>query len=148
VTTVTDRRPIACLAWGSAALRLGLRDRFIGWSSDARQRNLPFIACNTRFLILPWIEVPHLASHLLARAARRIAADWTARYAHAVYYLETFIETGRFRGTCYRAANWVTLGRTTGRGPKAPTHAQRVPVKEVLGYPLVRDFRQRLSRVD
>lgn len=141
VTTRTGR-PVACLAWSSPPRHLGLRDRFIGWSPAVRRSNIHLIAYNTRFLILPWVEVPHLASHLLGRAARRIAADWTELYAHPVYYLETFIDPARFRGTCYRAANWIVLGRTSGRGNNAPTQERRVPIKEVLGYPLVRNFRQ------
>ena len=102
-------RPIACLAWSSAPRHLGPRDRFIGWSAPQRRANIHLLAYNSRFLILPWVQVPHLASHLLARVARRIAADWQALYAHPVYLLETFIDPQRFRGTCYRAANWIYL---------------------------------------
>ncbi len=141
-------RPIACLAWCSAARNLGPRDRFIGWSADARRRNVRFLAYNTRFLILPWIEVPHLASHILGAAARMISGEWERLYAHPVHFLETFVDATRFRGTCYRAANWVSLGRTTGRGPNAPTHEPRVPVKEILGYPLTKHFRDLLSRLE
>jgi len=140
-------RPIACFAWSSAARHLGPRDRFIGWSAAARRANIRFLACNTRFLLLPWVEVPHLASHLLGAMARRIAADWEALYGHPVYYLESFVEVGRFRGTCYRAANWVFLGKTTGRGNNAPTKEPRVPVKEVLGLPLTKRFREILGAV-
>jgi hypothetical protein len=98
-------------------------------------------------LILPWVRVPHLASHLLSRVARVLSADWERLYKHAVYYVETFIDPARFQGTCYRAANWSFLGRTTGRGHNAPTHGPKQPKKEVLGYPLVADFRERLSGV-
>ncbi len=137
-------QPIACLAWSSAPRHLGCRDRFMGWDPPARRRNLHLIAYNTRFLILPWVSVPHLASHLLSRMAARISADWERMYAHPVYLLETFIDPGRFRGTCYRAANWVVVGRTTGRGKDDLTHRPNRPVKEVLVYPLHRRFRELL----
>jgi hypothetical protein len=139
-------RPIACLAWSSAPLQLGPRDRFIGWSPEARRRNLRFLAYNTRFLILPWVRVPHLASHLLGRMARLLPADWERIYGHTLHYLETFTDPSRFRGTCYRAANWVFLGRTTGRGKDAPTKKRTVPLKEILGYPLSPRFRELLSK--
>jgi len=141
---VAGDRPVACFAWGSAPGALGIRDRFIGWSRAARQRHLRLLAANTRFLILPWVRVPHLASHLLGQMAARIATDWEQVYAHPVVWLETFIDPARFRGTCYRAANWIVLGRTSGRGHRAPTKRPTRPIKEVLGYPLVRDFRRRL----
>jgi hypothetical protein len=139
-------RPIACFAWSSAPRHLGCRDRFIGWSAEARRQNLRFLAYNPRYLILPWVEVPHLASHLLGRIARRLPADWQQAYGHPVYFLETFVDPQRFRGTCYRAANWLVLGRTTGRGKDDQTWRPNRPIKEVLGYPLVRDFRERLAR--
>ena len=141
-------RPIACMAWSSAPRHLGSRDRFIGWSSQARLANMRLLAYNTRFLILPWVTVPHLASHLLGRIAKRLSADWQAVYAHPIYFLETFIDPQRFRGTCYRAANWTLLGHTTGRGKDAPTRAANRSIKQVLGYALVKDFRQRLARLD
>src|SRR5579872_4206759 len=109
-------RPIACLAWSSAPRHLGSRDRYIGWSAEARRRNIRYIAYNTRFLILPWVAVPHLASHILGRVALTLSRDWEQMYGHPVYFAETFIDPGRFRGTCYRAANWQLLGLTTGRG--------------------------------
>lgn len=140
-------RPIACFAWSSAARHLGPRDRFIGWSQEARRRNIRFIAYNTRFLILPWVQVPHLASYLLGRMARLVSLDWEEVFAHPVFYLETFVDPSRFRGTCYLAANWVFLGKTTGRGKDAPTKKPTRSVKEVLGYPLTKRFRELLSRV-
>jgi len=143
----TGTRPIACVAWSSAPRHLGSRDRFIGWSAAARRQNVRFLAYNTRFLILPWISVKHLASHILGRMAKLVPADWAALYGHPVYFLETFVDPQRFRGTCYRAANWVLLGRTTGRGNNAPTKKATLPIKEVLGYPLCRDFRQRLANI-
>lgn len=140
-------RPIACMAWSSAPRHLGSRDRFIGWDKQARLRNIRLVAYNTRFLVLPWVVVAHLASHILGRMARVLSADWHRLYAHPIYFVETFIDPQRFRGTCYRAANWTVMGETTGRGKDAPTRAQNRSIKEVLGYPLVKDFRQRLSQV-
>ena len=136
------------MAWSSAPRHLGSRDRFIGWGADARLANIRLLAYNTRLLILPWLTVAHLASHLLGRIARRLSADWQALYAHPIYFVETFIDPGRFRGTCYRAANWIVMGQTTGRGKDAPTCAPNRSIKNVLGLPLVKDFRQRLSQLD
>lgn len=143
----TQGRPIACLAWSSAPRHLGCRDRFIGWSAEARRRNIRFIAYNTRYLILPWVQVPHLASHILGQMARILPRDWEQVYGHPVYFLETFVDPQRFRGTCYRAANWIMLGRTTGRGKNDQTWRPNRPIKEMLGYPLRRDFRQLLSQI-
>jgi hypothetical protein len=138
-------RLLACLAWSSAPRHLGPRDRFIGWSKEQRGRNLRFLAYNPRFLILPWVQVPHLASHILGRMARILPADWERIYGHDVVYLETFVDPTRYKGTCYRAANWTVLGQTTGRGKDDLTHKANRSLKEVLGYPLCRDFRQRLG---
>jgi hypothetical protein len=137
-------RPIACMAWSSAPRHLGSRDRHIGWSAEARRRNIRFVAYNTRFLILPWVEVPHLASHILGSIASSLSKDWEHLYDHPVYFAETFIDPGRFRGTCYRAANWKLLGLTTGRGKDDMTHRPNRPVKEVLGYALTPRFRELL----
>ncbi len=142
-----QNRPIACLGWSSAPRHLGPRDRFIGWSADARRNNIRFLAYNTRFLILPFVTVPHLASHILACMARQVSIGWESLYGHPIYYLETFIDPRRFRGTCYRAANWIVLGLTTGRGKDAPTRTPNRSFKEVLGYPLTKDFRHRLCEV-
>jgi hypothetical protein len=109
-----QERPIAALAWSSAPRHLASRDRFIGWSGEARRRNIRFIAYNTRFLILPWVQVPHLASYILGRIVRWLSEDWQALYGHPIYFLETFVDPERFRGTCYRAANWLWLGRPRG----------------------------------
>jgi hypothetical protein len=136
-----QERPIACLSWSSAARHLGSRDRFIGWSPQARLKNIRLLAYNSRYLIMPWVKVEHLASHLLGRMAKVLSLDWQRVYGHPIYYLETFIDPQRFRGTCYRAANWQVLGVTTGRGKDAPTHRPNRPIKEVLGYPLVKDAR-------
>jgi uncharacterized protein DUF4338 len=146
-TFYAQDRPIACLSWSSAPRHLGSRDRFIGWSPQARLENIRLLAYNSRFLILPWVTVEHLASHLLGRMAKVLPLDWQRVYGHPIYYLETFIDPQRFRGTCYRAANWQVLGMTTGRGKDAPTHRPNRPIKEVLGYPLVKDFRARLCAI-
>jgi len=141
----SGQRLLACLAWSSAPRHLGPRDRFIGWSQDQRRRNLRFLAYNPRFLILPWVQVPHLASHILGRMARMLPADWQRIYGHEVVFLETFVDPTRYKGTCYRAANWMVLGQTTGRGKNDLTHKANRPIKQILGYPLGRDFRQRLG---
>src|ERR1700731_2282766 len=140
-------RPIACLAWSSAPRHLGSRDRYIGWSAEARRRNIRFLAYNTRFLILPWVTVEHLASHILARMAKRLSEDWERLYQHPIYFVETFVDPTRFRGTCYRAANWIRLGETTGRGKDDHTNRPNRSIKEVLGYPLTRRFRELLQEV-
>ena len=141
-------RPIACVAWSSAPRHLGSRDRFIGWGAQARLVNIRLLAYNTRFLILPWVRVAHLASHILGRMARMLSADWQRLYAHPIYFVETFIDPQRFAGTCYRAANWKVMGQTTGRGKDDRAHKANRSIKQVLGYPLVKDFRQRLSQLD
>lgn len=140
-------RPIACLAWSSAPRHLGPRDRFIGWSAEARRKNIRFLAYNTRYLILPFVRVEHLASHILGCMAQRLSEEWDRMYGHPIHYLETFVDPGRFRGTCYRAANWKVLGLTTGRGKDAPTKKPNRSIKEILGYPLTKDFRARLCEV-
>jgi hypothetical protein len=139
-------RPVACLAWSSAPRHLGSRDRYIGWNAEARRRNIRFIAYNTRFLILPWVHVPHLASHILGKVTRALSDEWKRMYGHPVYFAETFIDPGRFRGTCYRAANWQLLGLTTGRGKNDHTNKPNRPIKEVLGLPLTRRFREYLCQ--
>src|SRR5256886_11220865 len=140
-------RPIACVAWSSAPRHIGSRDRYIGWSGEARRRNIRFLAYNTRFLILPWVKVKHLASHILGRMAARISEDWQRMYGHPIYFLETFVDPERFRGTCYRAANWVVLGKTTGRGKQSNSYVPNRPIKAVLGYPLTKRFRELLGEV-
>jgi hypothetical protein len=138
-------RPVACLMFSSAPRHLGPRDRFIGWSPAARRGNIRFIAYNPRFLIPPWIEVPHLASHVLGRVARILPEEWRRVYGHPVYFLETFVDPTRYRGTCYRASNWVLMGRTTGRGKNDQTNKPNRSIKDVWGYPLVKHFRELLS---
>jgi len=140
-------RPVACLAWSSAPRHLGSRDRFIGWDKQARLKNIALLAYNTRFLILPWVTVPHLASHILGRMTRALSAEWQRVYAHPIYFVETFIDPQRFAGTCYRAANWKVMGHTTGRGKDDLSHKTNRSIKQVLGCALIKDFRQRLSQV-
>ncbi len=140
---VRDRegRDVACLLFGAAAWRCAPRDRHLGWDDAERSAGLAQIANNTRFLILPWLRVPHLASHVLGAIARRIDADWRGKYAHGLRWLETFVERERFRGTCYRAANWRCVGRTTGRSRQDRDKRLRVPVKDIYLYPLNGDGR-------
>jgi len=138
-------RPLACLAWSSAPRHLGSRDRYIGWSAEARRRNIRFLAYNTRYLLLPWVRVPHLASHILGKMTGQLSQHWERMYGHPVYFAETFIDPGRFRGTCYRAANWKFLGLTTGRGKNDHTYKPNRPIKEVLGLPLTPRFRELLQ---
>jgi hypothetical protein len=137
-------RPVALFAWSSAARHLGPRDRHLGWSLEVRRQNIRFLAYNTRYLVPSWVQVPHLASHLLSRMTRMLPTEWEKVYGHPVYFAETFVDTARHRGTCYRAANWQFLGRTQGRGKDDLTHKPNRTVKDVLGLPLVRDFRERL----
>ena len=140
-------RPLAALSFSSPPRHLGARDRFLGWSAEARRQNLHRIAYNPRFLILPWVVVAHLASHVLGAMARLVTLDWERLYGHRLYFLETFVDRDRYRGTCYRAANWIVLGETTGRGNNAWTKRKTRSIKQVLGYPLERRFRELLSQV-
>jgi hypothetical protein len=135
-------RPLACLLFGAAAWRCHPRDAFIGWSDAQRQRRLHFLCNNTRFLILPWVRVRHLASHVLCLITRRLSGDWQEKYGHPIHLVETFVERERFAGTCYRAAGWTRVGATTGRGRNAPGLAPQGPVKEIYLKALSADFRQ------
>ena len=137
-------RPLACLAFSSAAWHLGPRDHFIGWTPALREKNRQLLAYNTRFLIPPWVRTPHLASHILSQCSRRLSKDWQMLYSHPVYWVETFVDTERFKGTCYQAANWFFLGKTTGRGKLDQAHKPNRSIKDVYGYPLIRKFRERL----
>jgi len=137
-------QPLACVLFGAAAWKLAARDEFIDWSPEQRGANLGFVTNNSRFLILPWVRVPHLASHLLARLAKRLSHDWMGKYAHPIYLLETFVESARHRGTCYRAANWLRVGHSTGRTRNDRFSTIRTPRKDIYLYPLTRHFRERL----
>ncbi len=137
-------RPLACLLFGSAAWKCACRDEFIGWDAETREAKVNLITNNSRFLVLPWVRIPHLASHVLSQVARRIAEDWREKYGHGVHLLETFVERDRFMGTCYRAANWIHLGHTTGRSRNDTHFNISVPVKDVYVYPLSGKFREAL----
>ena len=139
------RRPLACLLFGAPAWRLACRDHFIGWDRSAREQALGRIANNMRFLILPWVRVKHLASHLLGQVQRRVSTDWHGKYGHRIELLETFVENDRFNGTCYAAANWVRVGETTGRSRNDRHKCLQVPIKSVWLKPLNRHFRRRLG---
>jgi len=136
---------LACLLFGSAAWSCAPRDNFIGWGAATRKNNLYLTTNNTRFLILPWVKVPHLASHILGLICRRISSDWQEKYGHAVYLLETFVEQERFKGTCYKAANWIHVGETTGRSRNDRYNSLSVPVKDIYLYPLDKNFREVLT---
>ena len=145
LVSAKDGRLVAALAFSSAPRHLAPRDQFIGWPAVLRRANIRLVAYNPRFLVLPWVRVPHLASHVLARVLRRLSADWQTVYGHPVHFVETFVDPTRFKGTCYRAANWVYLGLTTGRGKQSNSYVPNRSLKEVLGYPLVADFRKLLQ---
>lgn len=139
-------RPLACLLFGSSAWSCAARDAFIGWDKDTRQRNINFTTNNTRFLIFPWVAVPHLASHILGLISRQIRRDWAQRYGHPVYLLETFVEQNKFKGTCYKASNWQHVGQTQGRSRNDRHHSTlKVPIKSIFLYPLSADFKERLQ---
>jgi hypothetical protein len=140
---------LACLRFGAAAWQCAPRDQWIGWSAQQRAGGLPFIANNSRFLLLPWVRVAHLASHILGQIARRIDGDWQRRYGHRIYLLETFVQQDRFRGTCYKAANWIRVGQTTGRTRQNRHHRDNLvhaPVKDIYLYPLSGDVPRELCR--
>jgi len=140
-----DGRPVSCLLFGSASWSCRERDKYIGWDKDERSERLSFLTNNTRYLIFPWVSCPHLASHVLSLITHRIADDWNHKYGHPVYCLETYVETGRFKGTCYRAANWIKVGITTGRGRDGGHHSAILPIKDVYVYPLAANFREMLA---
>lgn len=139
-------RPVACLSFGPAAWKIGPRDQFIGWSSPARRQNLPAVVNQDRFVILPWVQIPCLASFLLSCAVRRLRQDWRSVYGHDLALAETFVERERFAGTAYAAANWTCVGQTLGRGRNDRTHAHRVPIKTIWLCPLRPDFRAVLGQ--
>lgn len=136
--------PIACLSFAGAAWRVEARDRWIGWNSEQRERNLGYVVNNTRFVVFPWVKVPNLASRLLALAAKRIAGDWQRLYAYEPSLLETFVDAERYAGTCYRAANWLLVGYTKGRGKLDREFKANLSKKAVLLYPLTKDATRRL----
>jgi hypothetical protein len=137
---------LACLLWSSAAWKMAARDRWIGWSTEQRTRNLPFIVNNSRFLLPPWVQIKRLASKILAHCARQLPADWQQHYGYRPLLLETVVEEERFHGTCYRAANWMALGRTQGRGRMDRDRQSPRRPKLVFVYPLCRNVQQRLCQ--
>jgi len=139
-------RPVACLAFSSAPRHIGPRDKFIGWNDKTRKQNIHLICYNTRFLILPWVHVKYLASHILSKVTKVISNDWKRLYNHPVYYIETFVDRSRFAGTCYRAANWKYIGSTKGLGKDSQDKIPNRSVKAIYGYPLSKDFRKVLLR--
>ena len=141
----SGHRPLACLLFGSAAWACGPRDDFIGWNRSQRSKNLSLTTNNTRFLILPWVSVKYLASHILSKVIKQIKNDWTAKYGHPLYLLETFVERDRFRGTCYKASNWTRVGKTKGRSRNDIYNTMKVPIKDIYLYPLTKKFRKVLS---
>jgi hypothetical protein len=140
-------RDLACMVFGAAAWKTMPRDKWIGWTPATRAKNLSLVTNNTRFLILPWVHVPHLASHLLGTICRRLSADWQSRHGHPIHLLETFVEKRRFKGTCYRAANWTCVGETKGRSRQDRYDQMVVPIKDIYVYPLTPGFREELCRV-
>lgn len=139
-----DTRPIACLAWNSSVFRILDRDVFIGWDQESRSKNIGLVANNSRFLILPWVRIKNLASHLLAISAKTLSRDWLSFYGRPLYLLETFVDRSRFAGTCYKAANWMCVGQTQGYAKKDNRFTYHGQVKDVYVYPLVADFQARL----
>ena len=137
-------RPLGCLLFGAAAWKTQPRDEFIGWSVSIRQRNLSLLTNNTRFLVLPWVQTKFLASHLLSLSMKQLNRDWMSRYGHSISLVETFVDTTRFHGTCYKAANWTHVGQTTGRSRQDRHTCMKVPIKDIYVYPLHGDFRRQL----
>ncbi|MES9882535.1 MAG: Druantia anti-phage system protein DruA [Sedimenticola sp.] len=140
-----DGRPLACILFGSAAWKCAARDIHVGWTAPMCERNLHYVTNNTRFLILPWVRVPHLASHILSRVVRRVSRDWMGKYTHPVYLLESFVDRSRYRGICYQAANWICTGQTTGRTRNDRYGTIQTSRKDVYLYPLARHYQSRLS---
>jgi hypothetical protein len=138
-------RPLGCMMFGAAAWKVQPRDNYIGWNAELRVRNLSYIANNNRFLVLPWVNVPHLASHVLGKICRRLSKDWQEKYKHPIYLAETFVEQARFKGTCYKAANWVYVGVTKGRGKMDIKNECLLAVKDIWLYPLDALFREKLQ---
>jgi hypothetical protein len=143
---LSGERVLACLLWTSPAWRMSPRDEWIGWTDRERKRNLQHIVNNGRFLVLPWVRIAGLASHLLSRSARQLPADWERAYGYRPLLLETLVDTERFAGTCYRAANWIAVGKTKGRGRMDRHGRADLPVKQIFLYPLCRRVQLRLRQ--
>ena len=143
---IAGSQRVAFISFGASAWKLAARERFIGWDESQRQRNLQLVINNARFLVLPWIQSKGLASKILALLARQLPHDWQQRYGYRPVLLETFVESPRHRGTCYKAANWIHVGQTTGRGKKSLQHQPILPVKDIWLYPLCKYFRTVLQK--
>ena len=141
-------RLLACSLFGSAAWSCRDRDAYIGWNPKSRKLNLQEMTNNVRYLVLPWVRVSDLASHTLSLISRRLSSDWEKKYGHPIFCLETFVERDRFRGTCYKAANWIRVGETVGRGRDATSKTASLPIKDIYLYPLNKKYRQLLSQED
>ena len=141
-----DGRYLGCLLFGAAAWKTEARDRWIGWLPDERERQLSLVCNNTRFLILDWINVPHLASHVLGACLRRLSRDWKHHYGSSIALVETFVDTTRYAGICYKAANWHCIGQTKGRSRQDSDRKLKVSVKDIFVYPLRKDFRRILIK--
>ncbi len=141
------QRPLACVLFGSAAWSVQCRDNYIGWDAQTRKRNLNLTTNNMRFLILPWVRVANLASHILGLICRRLSVDWINHYGHCLYLLETFVDKDRFSGACYKAANWIHVGQTKGRSRNDRYARLQVPIKDVYLFPLVKHFEQKIKRI-
>lgn len=137
---------VALLSFGASAWKLAGRERFIGWQESERLKNLQLVVNNARFLILPWVQSKGLASKILSKIARQLPVDWHQRYGYRPVLFETFVQSQRHRGTCYKAANWVHVGQTTGRGKKSTVHHQIIPIKDIWLYPLRKNFASVLCR--
>lgn len=142
----SPRGRLGCLLMASGARALRFRDEWIGWSAQQRLANLPLVINNSRFLLFPWVRVPHLASHLLGQLGRQVLKDWHARWGYLPVLMETFVDPAQHRGVCYRAAGWQAIGETTGKGLRLRGHTYRTSRKLILVRPLVRDFRSHLLR--
>ena len=138
-------RPLGCICFSSAVRHIKCRDDYIGWTKEQREAHIHLTAYNTRFLLLPWVSINCLASQLLSQTVKIVSKDWERYFNHPLYYLETFVDTERFAGTCYKAANWRYLGTTTGRGKNDQSGKVNRSIKAVLGYPLSRNFREVLQ---
>jgi hypothetical protein len=141
---VSRQGRLGCVLLAGAAKAIGARDRWIGWTQRQRLQNLPWVVNNTRLLFFPWVQVSHLASHVLGQVARRLREHWRQRWGYRPVLLETFVDPARFRGTCYRAAGWISLGETTGEGLSRPGHVYTTTPKLIYVRPLVKDFRVQL----
>ena len=141
-----DQQLLAALGFGAAAWKIADRDNWIGWDAEIRSRNLNYIVNNNRFLILPHVNVPNLASKILAIIASRIADDWRERYGYPVVLMETFVQCDRFKGTCYRAANWLAIGKTSGRGKMDRYRKYQLPIKDIYIYPLTKEWKEKLLK--